>query len=366
MARLARRLIVDEDQVGVFHICQRVVRRSHLCGTDSVSGKCYDYRREWIQKRLAFLASVFGIDVLAFAVMSNHLHLVLRNRPDVVAKWSDEEVAWRWWNLFPKRKDKQGQPMPPRPSDLDMIQADPQQLAEKRRRLSSISWWMRCLGEDIARRANKEDECTGHFWEGRFKSQPLLDESAIVACMAYVDLNPIRARLAETPETSQFTSAYERIAARQSSINNAVSESTVTEAPQAIPPESARDAWLAPIEVLSESAEQQAPPTTLRASSRGCLPMKQDQYLQLLDWTGRQIRRDKRGAIPSDLAPILERLQTSPEHWVRLVSSFRRLFHRAVGRESSLQQEANRRGQTYLRGMPASREVFNPASVGKP
>ncbi len=143
-----------------------------------------------------FLAGQFGLDVLGFAVMSNHFHVIVRNRPDVVGNWSDVEVARRWWNLFPKRRDDDGAPKDPTDLELQMITANPVRLAEIRQRLSSVSWFMRCLVEPIARSANKEDVCTGRFWEGRYKCQPILDESALAACLAYVDLNPIRARLA--------------------------------------------------------------------------------------------------------------------------------------------------------------------------
>jgi hypothetical protein len=150
MALMPRKFVVDEDEVGMYHCINRCVRRAFLCGTDEVSGKCFDHRKQFIQDRRELLAGVFGIDVLAFAVMSNHLHVVLRNRPDVVKSWSDDEVARRWWRLFPTRRDDSGEPAEPRSSDLSMISSDPEKLAEIRWRLSNIGWLMRCVAEPVA------------------------------------------------------------------------------------------------------------------------------------------------------------------------------------------------------------------------
>ena len=92
-----------------------------------------------------------------------------------------------------------------------MLVADANRLEILRGRLSSLSWFMRCLCEWVARAANEEDGSPGRFWAGRFKSQPLLDEAALLACSVYVDLNPVRAGIATTPEESQFTSGWDRI-----------------------------------------------------------------------------------------------------------------------------------------------------------
>ena len=165
MPRQARGEYVNPDEVQILHLVNRCVRRAFLCGKDPFSGKSFEHRREWIRQRLEFLASVFGIDCLTYTVMSNHIHLVLRSRPDIVKEWSDEEVARRWLRLFPTRREQDGSPAEPEDFELSMITGDKAKLAEIRKRLSDVSWWMRCTAENIARRSNKEDQCTGRFWE---------------------------------------------------------------------------------------------------------------------------------------------------------------------------------------------------------
>ncbi len=276
MARIPRKELIDEDQVGVYHCVQRCVRRAYLCGRDPLSGQDYEHRRGWIQQRLEFLAGQFGIDVLSFAVLSNHLHLVVRNRPDVVRGWSDEEVARRWWNLCPQRRNPDGSPAELEAHELRMLLADGQRLGEYRRRLSSLSWLMRCLAEKIARRANREDNCTGRFWEGRYRCQRLLDESAVLACSVYVDLNPIRAGVAATPETSLYTSAYQRIHARRPRRSGQARRRrprrSRPSARGSRPPNVTRDDWLSPVELSAsrELEKKTGTPTQLWCVTLAC------------------------------------------------------------------------------------------------
>ena len=246
--------------------------------------------------------------------MSNHLHVVLRTRPDLVNGWSDDEVALRWWRLFPQRRNADHTPAEPTEFDLNLIRNNAAGLAEKRKRLSEISWFMRCLVEPIARRGNKEDEVTGRFWEGRFKAQPILDETALAACLAYVDLNPIRAGIAESPETSDYTSVQARIVDRQAagSVSTADAQDVRTE-------HGDQAGWLSPIALEPPRKKVREKPTERRASNKGCLPMTLDQYLKLVDWTGRQLRKDKKGKIPTECLPILERLSCSEETWLDFV-----------------------------------------------
>lgn len=160
---------IDAAQVNVLHVCSRTVRRCFLFGDDPLTGKNYDHRKAWIEDSLQHFAGHFGIDLLAYAVMSNHFHLVLRNRPDVVASWSDTEVARRWLMICPHRKDKAGKPLPPSASELNTIRHCPVRLKEIRGRLADPSWWMRFLCQHVARRANIEEDASGRFFEQRYK-----------------------------------------------------------------------------------------------------------------------------------------------------------------------------------------------------
>ncbi len=262
MPAYARCQIVEPAAVGIYHCINRCVRRAFLCGQDPLTGRSFEHRRTWIRQRLETLAGLFAVDVLGFTVMANHLHLVLRIRPDLADRWDDETIARRWWQLFPQCRDEDGDPATPEPHELRALRADPMLLAERRGRLASLSWFMRCLSEPIARRANREDGCTGRFWEGRFKCQALLDEAAVLACSIYVDLNPIRAGIAATPEVSEFTGAFERIAARQAERTARVEPCVPpsrTDLPRR-PLTSPRDGWLSPIPL--------AAPGTARAQQR--------------------------------------------------------------------------------------------------
>jgi hypothetical protein len=196
---------------------------------------------------------------------------------------------------------------------------------------------MRCLVEPIARRINKEDEVTGRFWEGRFKAQPLLDEMAIAACLAYVDLNPIRAGIASTLESCDYTSVQARIVDRQSAL-----EVTTPDAKDARTEQGEQAGWLAPIALEPPRHKVREKGTTRRASNKGCLPMTLDAYLQLLDWTGRQIRKTKAGHIPEDCAPILQRLECSAEIWLDFVKHFHLRFRNEAGLASSRQSYRER------------------------
>jgi putative transposase len=364
---LPRSHYVNEEQEGVYHCFNRCVRRAFLCGFDSLTLRDFSHRKTLLVERLRYLAAIFAIEVCAYAILENHYHSILRTRPDIVALWSDREVATRWLTLFPRHRDKDGIPMPPFEIDICALADRPDRIAQLRHRLSSLSWFNGRLNEFIARAANKEDRVKGRFWESRFKCQTLLDEAAIAACMVYVDLNPIRAGLAGTPQESDFTSIQERIRAWQketmttasapgdAAINmqsDSVSGGTpIPENTSEIPSVahsfdvaalSAR--WLCPIQSDSEQ--------------RGILQMTAAEYFELVHRSGRMVRADKRGAIDADLAPILLRIGANPEAWLETISRFGSKFRLAAGMLSSLRSLAGQLGRRWLQGIATARAAF--------
>jgi hypothetical protein len=248
--------------------------------------------------------------------------------------------------LFPVRKNKDGTAAEPTRGELDRIVGDSRMVAERRRRLSDISWWMRCLAEVIARRANREDQCKGRFWEGRFKAQLLLDEASLLACAAYVDLNPIRAAMARSPEKSDYTGAKDRLDDLRERKGGVVETHSWERHSQ----RRRKSGWLSPVEIR-EAVDAPGPDVCRsgrRASEKGFLSLSLGRYLELLDWTGRQWKEGKTGRIPAELAPILDRLGLSATGWQTLVTRFGRTFKRAAGTADHLAAEAQRRGQRWM------------------
>ena len=243
MARLARVEVFSPKEVAIVHVMNRVVRRCFLLGTDSVTGKNYDHRKDWIEQQLRPLAACFGIDLLGFAILCNHFHLILRSRPDVVFAWDDTEVARRWLMLCPIRKDI------------------------------------------VSPTKDQADSATS---ADRFLSPLTIDE-------------------------------------RRDSLGPAVSQSGV------------------------------------RCSDKGFLPLPLSDYLELLDWTARQIAPRKRGSTPINTPPILERLNVTPTAWIALTADFGRLFYNIAGRPEVVDQTRSRVHQQRFYMRTQARDLLSPA-----
>ena len=332
----ARKTQISLDDTPTYHCISRCVRRAFLCGKDDFSGQDYEHRRQWIVDKLLELSKIFAIKTYAYAVMHNHTHTVLCVDRDQALTWTEAEIIERWSKLYScsvlVSRYKNGDCTSGAES-----RAAIQQIEEWRSRLYDISWFMRNLNEYIARKANKEDGCTGRFWEGRFKTQALLDEAAVLACMAYVDLNPIRAGIAETPETSDYTSIQARIQAL-----SGTSEPCDNTAEATVPtPEG--------LAIFTGNEHIDKPQE---------IPFALTDYLQLADWTGRAIRSDKAGAIPSNFSPILERLNINPEAWVDNIQHYGGNYYRAVGTTENIKRFSKSLSQNWLCGVRASLSLF--------
>ncbi|SMP62288.1 hypothetical protein SAMN06265222_107284 [Neorhodopirellula lusitana] len=375
----------ETGEICIVHAVQRCVRRAFLAGVDAQTGKDYSFRKEWIRRRMEALASVFGIDVLSYAVMSNHLHVILRNRPDVVASWTDAEVAIRWLRVFPGRRMEEHLAEPTE-HEVKVLTGNADRIAEIRQRMSDISWFMRSLAEPISRLANKQDECTGRFWEGRFKAQRIVDEAGLLACSMYVELNPVRAAIESDPEKAMHTSAFDRIQGSQGKrINSAAFDL------KPIPTEEAarriretpveelreqqrakkrnptgkrirRDAWLAPL-TLSPSklaADAEVNRDGLRASDKGFLHVSIRDYLRLLRWTAKQSVDGIAANVPDSLASTLTQLGIDASMWRDLVWQWQRYFGKSicVGSPESMRKDAQRFGKHHHRGQASASACF--------
>ncbi len=293
-----RKALISLADTPYYHIISRCVRRAFLCGVDDYSGRSYEHRRQWVVDRIRLLSSLFAIDVCAYTVMSNHYHLVLKLCPEQVEGLNDDDVMDRWCALF------KGPLLIQRYRNGEDLKAFEQATVSDivnvwRSKLASISWFMRCLNQPIARQANLEDKCTGKFWESRFNSQALKNEEALLSSMAYVDLNPVRAGMADTPDNSAYTSIRERLQPEfdlQQAINDQTECGDLLDFKPSLKPL-----------LLFENR--------LVNELQSGIPFNLEEYLSLVDWTGRIIRTDKRGHIDNALPPILDRLQITLDQW---------------------------------------------------
>lgn len=317
-----------------FHITQRCVRREALLDDKLPCRGRFRSRREAILDCLKLLASAFAIDIIRFSIMGNHLHLILRNRPDVAKNLTDREVVERWFRICPgycralaDYRNKPGERVSER--DIERVLRDSTRIAELRLRLSSISHFMWSLNNYTSKLFNLMDGKEGSFWQSRYKLKLLLDDLSLLLCGLYIDLNPIRAGVEPRPEDCLYTSAFFNLEAAR----------IISEFPD-IDPQTLPDAFFAPITISSDKDAACSARFSLRASDFGFTDMTMHEYFILLDLIGRLISKPNIAAIPSSLPPIFERLDLKWENAVELVKSYEGLFKFFVGTRESLNAKA--------------------------
>ena len=306
---IARARLVDLSVARWYHCISRCVRQAFLLGEGPFN------RKAWIENRLEELAQIFAVTVGGFSVLENHLHVLVRLDPDIASAWSDEDVVRRWGRLYPPR-DKARRVLPVSDQWVQDRLAHPAWVATARAQLKSLSWFMKCLKEPLARLANRQDKTRGAFFDKRFTSIAVLDEEALLSMAVYIDLNPVAAGLAQAPETSKHTSIKQRVDHVQSQGRTddlaAAQEGSVAGSRASGGLEDSL--WLCPIEDRRD-----------RDSSREGMiagfPL--GSYLLLVDYTGR-LFRDGKTTIPAALAGVFDRLGSTADRWTARLERLRR------------------------------------------
>ena len=333
---VARAHLVDPSVTRWYHCVTRCVRRAFLLGEEGCD------RKGWIERRLEELAEIFAVAVAGFAILDNHLHLLVRLDPDVAKGWSDEEVVRRWGRLFPPR-DKTRQAVAVSDEWVQERLKDVAWVATARQRLQSLSWFMKCLKEPLSRLANRQEQTRGAFFEGRFKSVAILDDESLLATCAYIDLNPVAAGIAKSPEASPHTSIKQRVehvqeqgrtedlkAAEAGSVAGSTAAAGLEEG-----------LWLCPVE--DRRRLDSAREGMIEGFSLG-------NYLLLVEYTGR-LFRDGKAAISAELAGIFERLGSDAESWqarLQKLAAGRLLGRFFAASRALLRETATRLGVHHL------------------
>jgi hypothetical protein len=272
--------------------------------------RSFEHRKPWVEARILELGDIFACGIYSYAVMSNHLHLVVHMSPIAAREWSALEVATRWVRLYPAQNKELCT------QKIESIVENAELVEVYRSRLANLSWLMKSLSEYIARRANAEDKIGGKFWEGRFKCRALLSEKSILAAMTYVDLNPVRVEIAKGVSTSRYTSVKQR--------NRQIRKN-------------------------AEEANKQLRPL-IGTKSCNMPAITEADYIELVDFTGRQLHGGKKGKIDAKEPRALTKLGLDTNHWTTRVKGIGSDYWRVVGEVEELIDKAKEMAQRTLFG----------------
>jgi len=325
---IARKNIVDNQTPGFYHCSNRCVRRTFLCGIDKLTGHDHSHRKDWLERRMLELCDIFSIEIYAYAVMDNHYHIVLYLDPLAPMHWSKEDVAERWLCAY---SGKSVDPKFAKQRELkkQVIIADKEKIELYRQRLGSLSWFMSRLNEPLAKQSNKEENCTGSFWEGRYSAQALLDEAAIFSCMAYVDLNPVRAKITEKLDESNNTSIKKRL--------NKIKQ-------------------IEPIDVQVKLSSAISAISNQVNSKK--LSMSLKSYIELIEWTGQNITYPNKAAMPHNISSCLRQFNLQQNHWLKQLENFEMHYCHVIGPMELIRQKAKQLKKRCLKGMSAAKQLY--------
>jgi len=340
---MPRKLLVDIEVSRFYHCISRCVRRAYLCGDG------FEHRKQWIEDRLKELADSFAVAVCGYAIMDNHLHVLARLDPELAENWSDEEVLRRWLTVYPP-KSADGEILEVTKHRINEEMKNLDQITKMRTRLTNLGWFMKALKEPLSRMANKEDNCKGTFWEGRYKSIAILDEEALLATCAYIDLNPISAGIALTPEDSKHTSFRNRF----QHLTNPLETST-EEIDRKLVREIEESCWLCPFDDIESNVKNRSKSESKR---RGMLSgFSFFDYIKLVVFSSRILGNDK-PSVSQELSDLFDRMDSSPETWslrIRgLLEKSRLMGNFFSTKKIHIQKLAEKRGRHHLVNIASS------------
>ena len=180
MPRSARMVIKDES--AVYHVMSRTALDGFVLG---------DVEKEYLIELIKKLSKVYFAEVLGFCIMGNHFHLLVRMNQE--EEYSDEEIKERF-RLYYGEKN-------PEEEGMDIVK-----ILQLRKKWSNLSEYMKEIKQGFSRFYNRRHKRKGFFWSDRFKSVIVDNGETLINCLAYIDLNPIRAGLVSKPEEYRWSS----------------------------------------------------------------------------------------------------------------------------------------------------------------
>ena len=359
MAR-PRKDTFDPYNPGIYHCISRCVRQLFLIGPDEETQAENVGRWDFCEIRLQLLASLCAVDVLDFSLLSNHIHTLLRNRPDVVSAWSDREVARRWLRLHPTDiAARESKDHVLTEEDLDRAVADKDLIKKARRELSSLSHFQKCLLEPIAKEFNRRDEKKGHFVAERFRCRRIDGDGCMLACSVYIALNAFRAGLCDTVEGHPFSSYSRRERGEADWLAPMFLDERSIAYNQVAQMTEGQDG----VKCLVAQANEYPSP---RCSEKGMSPLHWSDYREITLWTATHIRARYAAAdgaqheviVPQRIEELLLNLGIDPKFWIDTIDRYAELFYDFVAMPSQLEATARRLRQKYLKGIRACRARF--------
>jgi hypothetical protein len=350
MARKTRGSLINPKEVTIVHTVAKTVRSLFLLDVAIAARSHNSHRKDWILDIMEHQCALMAIDLLGFAILGNHIHQILRTRPDVAKNWDNLEVARRWLTLCPKSKKClwDGEkvvrvPIAPKETQIQALAQNESRIAQLREQLSSISWWMRLLCQKVAQRINFEDGGSlGHVWKGRFHATVIEDTDYLLGCTFYVDLNAFKAGIALGIEDYKYTSAKIRLDMLRAQMHaNDKQEGPPTEpipeakAQQAVSvPRISKGEFLSVMKIDTLSNDPQLHTRGHRCSDKGFLDYTDREYLRALEWCiANKILEREVKTLPEDIPDCIKQHRFGAQMVLKQAKSFGRMYRYWTGRD---------------------------------